>query len=97
MRHIHEKFYTLVVQPVVSGEGCVACELNVLARSKKKFFEKLCSSSFFDVKMTMHRVGCVFLMPRFSRCHCVLYLIHMCLLNDVVYQEGNMRLIARCA
>ena len=70
--------------PVISYR--LNCDF-VLARSWKK----LCSSSLFDFRMTIKCTACSWYhgSHSISRCHHVLYLMHMCLINDTIYQEGK--------
>ena len=73
--------------PVVSRNRCF-----MLARSR----ENLCRSSLFDFRMTIKCTACSWYHGFTGSCrHRVLYLMHMCLINDVVYQKGSMRLITR--
>ena len=89
--------FTRPSSPVINCKGYNF----VLARSGKN----LCNSSLFDFRITIKCTACSWYhgSHSISRCYHVLYLMHMCLINDTMYQEGsmhlinNMRLIARCA
>ena len=98
-RRTGEILLGLVVQLQAAKD--VACNF-VLARSGKN----LCSSSFFDFRMTssvLRVLDAMDFTQLGSRRLRVLYLMHMSLINDAVYQEGSMRLInnmhliARCS
>ena len=74
---------------VVSHKGC---GLWLCVRQK---LENLCSSSFFDFRMTVKCTTCSWYNSFHSTSHRyrVLYLMHMCLINDAVYEERSMHLI----
>ena len=81
---LYGRNFTRPSSPAVSREGWGLC-----LRSANN----LCSSSLFDSRITIKCAASSWCLHSISRCHRVLYLMYMRLINDTVYQEGAMCLI----
>ena len=80
------------------SEGMYVCMYTSLQTKYQQLHDcgkHLCSSSLIDFRMTIESAACSWChgFCSLSCNHCVLYLMHMSLINDGVYQEGRMHQI----